>query len=113
MTEQMSLTRRRMLAAMGVGSMASLAFTNAAGAAPVRGGKMIYARYADSLELDPVWTDANVDIFDREAVFIDRVMKPLRKDFPLLAREVKPWPGLVNVEAMPGDDADEAEGSEG
>ena len=27
---------------------------------------------------------------------------PLRKDFPLLAREVKPWPGLVNVEAMPG-----------
>ncbi|MDQ3304746.1 MAG: NADH-quinone oxidoreductase subunit C [Actinomycetota bacterium] len=26
---------------------------------------------------------------------------PLRKDFPLLAREVKPWPGLVDVEAMP------------
>jgi NADH-quinone oxidoreductase subunit C len=29
---------------------------------------------------------------------------PLRKDFPLLAREVKPWPGLVNVEGLPGDD---------
>ena len=28
---------------------------------------------------------------------------PLRKDFPLLAREVKPWPGLVDVEAMPGE----------
>src|SRR5690242_10287600 len=28
---------------------------------------------------------------------------PLRKDFPLLAREVKPWPGLVDVEGMPGD----------
>lgn len=28
---------------------------------------------------------------------------PLRKDFPLLAREVKPWPGLVDVEALPGD----------
>jgi NADH-quinone oxidoreductase subunit C len=28
---------------------------------------------------------------------------PLRKDFPLLARVVKPWPGLVDVEAMPGD----------
>jgi NADH-quinone oxidoreductase subunit C len=27
---------------------------------------------------------------------------PLRKDFPLLAREVKPWPGIVDVEAMPG-----------
>jgi NADH-quinone oxidoreductase subunit C len=29
---------------------------------------------------------------------------PLRKDFPLLTREVKPWPGLVDVEAMPGDE---------
>jgi NADH-quinone oxidoreductase subunit C len=28
---------------------------------------------------------------------------PLRKDFPLLSREVKPWPGLVDVEAMPGE----------
>ena len=32
---------------------------------------------------------------------------PLRKDFPLLAREVKPWPGLVDVEPMPGDDSGE------
>lgn len=30
---------------------------------------------------------------------------PLRKDFPLLARDVKPWPGLVDVEPMPGEDA--------
>jgi dihydroorotase len=29
-------------------------------------------------------TDPRVDIFDREAVFIDRVMQPLRKDFPEL-----------------------------
>lgn len=27
---------------------------------------------------------------------------PLRKSFPLLSREVKPWPGSVDVEAMPG-----------
>ncbi len=27
---------------------------------------------------------------------------PLRKSFALLAREVKPWPGTVDVEAMPG-----------
>jgi len=33
---------------------------------------------------------------------------PLRKDFPLLARRVKPWPGLVDVELMP----DEADGGE-
>jgi NADH-quinone oxidoreductase subunit C len=33
---------------------------------------------------------------------------PLRKDFPLLARVVKPWPGIVDVEPMPaGEDADE------
>ena len=35
---------------------------------------------------------------------------PLRKDFPLLARHIKPWPGLVDVEPMPGED-DKEEGS--
>lgn len=34
---------------------------------------------------------------------------PLRKDFPLLARHVKPWPGIVDVEQMPTSDSDEAE----
>jgi NADH-quinone oxidoreductase subunit C len=34
---------------------------------------------------------------------------PLRKDYPLLAREVKPWPGLVDVEGMPGDAAGEGD----
>ena len=29
-------------------------------------------------------TDGDIDIFDREAVFIDRVMTPLRRDFPAL-----------------------------
>ncbi len=33
---------------------------------------------------------------------------PLRKDFPLLAREVKPWPGLTNVEPIAGEADDEA-----
>jgi NADH-quinone oxidoreductase subunit C len=27
---------------------------------------------------------------------------PLQKSFPLLTREVKPWPGTVDVEGMPG-----------
>ena len=31
--------------------------------AATRGGKLIYARYADSLLLDPVFNDANVDIW--------------------------------------------------
>src|ERR1700688_3454558 len=34
-----------------------------ANAAPVRGGTLVYARYADSLFLDPVLNDANVDIW--------------------------------------------------
>ncbi len=34
---------------------------------------------------------------------------PLRKDFPLLSREVKPWPGLVDVELMPEVPESEAE----
>ncbi len=29
---------------------------------------------------------------------------PMRKDFPLLARLVKPWPGIVDVEPMPAKD---------
>ncbi len=32
---------------------------------------------------------------------------PLRKSFPLLSREVKPWPGTVDVEAMPGGASEE------
>ena len=35
---------------------------------------------------------------------------PLRKDFPLLARHVKPWPGIVDVEPMP--EVAEADGSD-
>lgn len=36
---------------------------------------------------------------------------PLRKTFPLLSREVKPWPGKVDVEAMPQEE-EEAEDQE-
>ncbi len=37
---------------------------------------------------------------------------PLRKDFPLLSRMVKPWPGIVDVEPMPALEAEEADGVE-
>lgn len=37
----------------------------------------------------------------------DFVGHPLLKSYPLLTREVKPWPGDVDVEALPGDDEDE------
>ena len=32
---------------------------------------------------------------------------PMKKDFPLLARMVKPWPGIVDVEPMPVQDEEE------
>lgn len=37
---------------------------------------------------------------------------PLRKDYPLLARRVKPWPGIVDVELMPTEETDEADGQQ-
>lgn len=37
---------------------------------------------------------------------------PLRKDFPLLARMVKPWPGIVDVEPLPAGDDEDAEGGD-
>jgi len=38
---------------------------------------------------------------------------PLRKEFPLLARVVKPWPGIVDVEPMPGGDDEDSEAEGG
>ena len=39
---------------------------------------------------------------------------PLRKDYPLLARRMKPWPGIVDVELMPDEDEPaETTGGEG
>jgi NADH-quinone oxidoreductase subunit C len=38
----------------------------------------------------------------------DFMGNPLLKSYPLIAREVKPWPGDVDVEDMPAVDADDA-----
>ena len=38
---------------------------------------------------------------------------PLRKDYPLLARRVKPWPGIVDVELMPTEETEETDGTDG
>ena len=37
---------------------------------------------------------------------------PLRKSYPLLSREVKPWPGKVDVEAMPDKNGSEEPSTE-
>jgi peptide/nickel transport system substrate-binding protein len=47
----------------GAGLVAALMLTSPGVEAATRGGKMVYARYADSLFLDPVLNDANVDIW--------------------------------------------------
>lgn len=62
MTPTMPVTRR---AALGgaMGLMALQAGMSRALAAGTRGGRMVFGRYADSLFLDPVLTDANVDIW--------------------------------------------------
>ena len=48
---------------LGAALLASVAAGSITADAATRGGKMIYARYADSLFLDPVLNDANVDIW--------------------------------------------------
>lgn len=51
-----------------------LGLTTAADAV-TRGGKMVYARYADLLQLDPVLTDANVDIWIMTNLY-DTLLQP-------------------------------------
>jgi peptide/nickel transport system substrate-binding protein len=67
--EQPKLTRRRALAVAAGAGFATMSLHRDADAAPVRGGKMIFARYADSLLMDPVWTDANVDIWVTSSIY--------------------------------------------
>ncbi|NNC92425.1 MAG: NADH-quinone oxidoreductase subunit C [Acidimicrobiia bacterium] len=38
---------------------------------------------------------------------------PLRKSYPLVSREIKPWPGMVDVEDMPSTENVEGEASSG
>ncbi len=60
-------------------------------AAPKRGGKMVYGRYADSLFLDPVLNDANVDIWILLNIY-DTLLQPTndgKKTKPGLATKYK------------------------
>src|SRR5262244_2920951 len=63
MIRAFDLNRRSLLGGFaGLGAGALLG-TRGARAAPVRGGRLVYGRYADSMFLDPVLNDANVDIW--------------------------------------------------
>jgi len=67
MTAQFLPDRRGFLAMAG--GLAAATLSGTAHAAPKRGGKLIYGRYADSLFLDPVLTDANVDIWVMNSIY--------------------------------------------
>jgi len=41
----------------------------------------------------------------------DFIGNPLLKSYPLISREIKPWPGEVDVEPMPEKEAEPADGS--
>jgi peptide/nickel transport system substrate-binding protein len=68
------LTRRATIA-LGAGAALSASLPKAAKAAPVRGGKLIYGRYADSLFLDGVQTELNVDIWVLNSIY-DTLLLP-------------------------------------
>ena len=67
MTSTFMPTRRGMFGLAA--GFASMSLAGGANAAPKRGGKLIYGRYADSLQLDPVFTDANVDIWVMNSIY--------------------------------------------
>ena len=70
MENHAGLSRRAMLAGTaGITSLALVGFSTEGQAAPARGGKLIYARLADSLFLDPVLNDANVDIWVMNSIY--------------------------------------------
>lgn len=59
----------------GLAAVAALGLLGQPAGAATRGGKMVYARYADSLFLDPVLSDANVDIWVLTNLY-DTLMAP-------------------------------------
>jgi peptide/nickel transport system substrate-binding protein len=90
MTDRITLTRRRMLAASAIGGFATMGFSQEAGAAPVRGGRLIYARNADSQQLDPVWTELNVDIWVASSIY-DTPLLPTNDGLGVQAGVATKW----------------------
>jgi peptide/nickel transport system substrate-binding protein len=77
MIRAFDLNRRGLLGGFaGLGAGALLG-TSSAKAAPVRGGRLVYGRYADSMFLDPVLNDANVDIWVFTNLY-DTLLQPTR-----------------------------------
>jgi len=71
----MPLVTRRTTMMLGAGAALAAGLPGTAQAAPVRGGKLIYGRYADSLFLDGVNTELNVDIWVLNSIY-DTLLLP-------------------------------------
>jgi peptide/nickel transport system substrate-binding protein len=96
MSNGLVLTRRAGLAlAAGFAAVPVLTLPGVAQAAPVRGGKMVYGRYADSLFLDPVLNDANVDIWVMNNLY-DTLLTPMQDGLGVA-------PGLATKWSMSAD----------
>lgn len=91
MSTGLVLKRRAALAlAAGFAALPALTLPGSAQAAPVRGGKMVYGRYADSLFLDPVLTDANVDIWVMNNLY-DTLLTPTADGLGVLPGLATKW----------------------
>src|SRR5580693_6379456 len=75
----------------GMAGLATLSKAGPAAAAAVRGGRMIYARSADSQELDPVWTELNVDIWVSSSIY-DTLLLPTPDGLGIRPGLATAWP---------------------
>ena len=72
--DKLKLTRRATVG-LAAGAVLAANLPRGAKAAPVRGGHLIYGRYADSLFLDGVQTELNVDIWVLNSIY-DTLLLP-------------------------------------
>ncbi len=85
------LTRRSALAlAASFTVFPLLGLSGTAQAAPVRGGKLVFGRYADSQFLDPVLNDANVDIWVMTNLY-DTLLQPTKDGLGVQAGLATKW----------------------
>jgi peptide/nickel transport system substrate-binding protein len=90
MDNQTPLTRRTALGLAAGAMLAATASGKAAPATPVRGGKLVYGRYADSLFLDGVQTELNVDIWVLCSIY-DTLLLPTKDGLGLRAGLATKW----------------------
>jgi peptide/nickel transport system substrate-binding protein len=89
MRDPIRLTRRSTMG-MAAAALAAASFPGTAKAAPVRGGKLVYGRYADSLFLDGVQTELNVDIWVLCSIY-DTLLLPTSDGLGLKAGLATKW----------------------